>query len=116
MIIFNQEQGARLAREYVESRDGGDWIAGTRVSLDSVVCAFLRGSAPESIALSFPVLTLEEVYGAITFYLGHQAEIDEYLREADKEFERLREQSRAANAQLYRKLEEARQNAPTTPH
>jgi hypothetical protein len=27
---------------------------------------------------SFPVLTLEQVYGAITYYLAHQAEIDTY--------------------------------------
>ncbi len=105
-----------MAKEFVESRDGGYWIAETRVSLDSVVYAFLRGSAPESIALSFPVLTLEEVYGAITYYLGHRAEIDRYLREGDQEFEQLREQARTANAQLYRKLEEARQNAQTPRH
>ena len=33
-----------MAREYVEQRDGGYWIAGTRVSLDSIVYPFLRGS------------------------------------------------------------------------
>ncbi len=105
-----------MARDYVESREGGYWVAATRVSLDSVVYAFLGGAAPESIAQSFPVLTLEEVYGAITYYLAHQAEIDAYLREGDKEFERLRKKVRAANARLYRKLEEARQSIYTTPH
>ena len=52
-----------MAKEYVEQRDGGYWIIGTRVSLESVVYAFLRGAAPESIAQSFPILKLEEVYG-----------------------------------------------------
>jgi len=56
-----------MNKVYVEERDGGYWIAGTRVSLDSIVYAFRRGAAPESIRRSFPVLTLEEVYGAITF-------------------------------------------------
>ena len=43
-----------MAKEYVEQRDGGYYLAGSRVSLDSVVYAFLRGESPESIAESFP--------------------------------------------------------------
>ena len=46
-------------------------MAGTRVSLDSVVYAFLGGHTAESIAQSFPVLTLEQVYGAITSVMGY---------------------------------------------
>lgn len=65
---------------YVENRDGAYWVNGTRISLDSIVEAFNRGAAPETIRRSFPVLTLEEVYGAITFYLAHENEIDEYLQ------------------------------------
>ncbi len=34
-----------MARDYIEKRDAGYWVAGTRVSLDSVVYAFLRGAA-----------------------------------------------------------------------
>ena len=48
----------------------------------------------------FPTLTLEQVYGAIAFYLGHQAEIDTYLEEGDAEFEKLRQQARQANPLL----------------
>jgi len=100
-------------REYIEQRDGGYWIAGSRVSLDSIVCAFLRGASPESIARSFPLITLEDVYGAIAFYLAHQAEVDVYLRQGEAEFEALRQQARKANPELYRKLEEARQRMQT---
>jgi uncharacterized protein (DUF433 family) len=102
-----------VPKEYVEQREGAYRIAGTRVSLDSVVCAFLRGSSPESIAQSFPALTLEEVYGAIAYYLGHQQEIDAYLLAGEKEFESLRQQSRQSNPALYRKIEEAR-HAPSS--
>ena len=48
-----------MTKECVEERDGGYLVAGTRVSLDSVVYAFLRGTAAESIAQSYPVLSLE---------------------------------------------------------
>ena len=103
-----------MARDYIEKRDGAYWIAGTRVSLDSIVYAFLRGAAPESIAQSFPVLSLEEVYGAIAFYLANQAEIDAMLASNDREFELLRRQTREANPGLYKKLEEARQHLPAS--
>jgi uncharacterized protein (DUF433 family) len=96
-----------MAREYVEQREGGYWIAGTRVSLDSIVYAFLRGAAPESIAQSFPVLKLEEVYGAVTYYLGHQEDVNSYLRQNDREFDTLRAQSRQVNSGMYQKLEAA---------
>jgi len=98
-----------MARDYIEKRDGGYWVAGTRVSLDSVVYAFLRGAAPEGIAQSYPLLSLEEVYGVIAFHLANQAEIDAMLADNDREFELLRQQTRDANPSLYKKLEEARQ-------
>src|SRR5436309_14022721 len=60
-----------MEKSYVEQRDGGYWITGTRISLDSIVYAFKRGAAPESIQRALPLLTLEEIYGAITFYLAH---------------------------------------------
>ena len=98
-----------MKREYVEQRDGGYWITGSRISLDSIVYAFLRGASPESIAHSFPLITLEDVYGAITFYLAHQPEIDDYLKQGESEFEALRQRTRQANPLLFKKLEEARQ-------
>jgi hypothetical protein len=57
---------------------------------------------------------LEEVYGAITLYLGHQAEVEAYLQQGEREFEVLRQQARQANPLLYGKLEEARQQPPVT--
>jgi uncharacterized protein (DUF433 family) len=54
-----------MDKAYVEKRDGGYWIKGTRISLDSIVYAFQRGAAPETIRRSFPLLSLEEVYGAL---------------------------------------------------
>jgi len=98
-----------MKREYVEERDGGYWITGSRISLDSIVYAFLRGGSPESIAHSFPLVTLEQVYGTIAFYLAHQSQIDNYLRQGESEFEALRQKVRQVNPLLFKKLEEARQ-------
>jgi len=57
-----------MAKEYVEQRDGNYYVAGTRVSLDSLVHAFRRGESPETISQNFDTLDLEEVYGAIAYY------------------------------------------------
>jgi uncharacterized protein (DUF433 family) len=99
-----------MAREYVEQRDGGYRVAGTRVSLDSVVYAFLRGESAEGIAESAPAVTLEQVYRAITYYLANREEVDAYLTEGRREFARLREESRRRNPGLYSKLLDARQS------
>ena len=73
-----------MAPDYIEQRDGGFYVKGTRVPLDSLVHEFRNGASPESIRQAFPTLTLEQVYGAITFYLGHQDEVEASIREAEK--------------------------------
>jgi uncharacterized protein (DUF433 family) len=98
-----------MRTEYVEQEDGKYRIAGTRVSLDSVVYAYHRGASPESIQRSFPSLTLEQVHGALAFYLSHKAAVDKYLAEGDAEFEKLSEASRETHAEWYEKLRRARE-------
>jgi uncharacterized protein (DUF433 family) len=103
---------------YVEMRDGGYYLSGTRVSLDSIVYAFRRGASPETIKSSFPSLTLEQVYGAITYYLSKQTEIDEYLRQSEEVHEAARqanhEQLRREKADLYQRLMRAKDERRTT--
>src|SRR5260221_14562490 len=79
-----------MTSDYVEIRDGGYYVRGSRVSLDSIAYGFRNGDSPETIRDNFPTLKLEQVYGAITFYLGHQAEMDAYLEEGRKAFEEAR--------------------------
>jgi len=97
--------------EYVEQRHASYYVAGTRVSLDSVVYAFLRGESAESIAESFPALSLEQVYGAIAYYLAHRAAIDVYLDQGKEEFQRMREQARREHPLLHSKLEAAKEQS-----
>jgi uncharacterized protein (DUF433 family) len=59
----------------------------TRVMLDSVVAAFRQGDSAETIKQQYPALTVEEVYGSITYYLAHAAEIDAYLHRQDTVWE-----------------------------
>jgi len=93
-----------MSKDYVTQVNGTYRITGTRVSLDSVVYAFLNGVSPESIVDSFPSLTLEQVYGAITYYLANQAAIDAYLRQGETEFVALSQRLREQNLLLHQKL------------
>ena len=61
---------------WVERRDESFYVAGSRVPLATIVREFQHGQSPEAIRSAFPTLTLEQVYGAITFYLGHKDEVD----------------------------------------
>ena len=101
-----------MGAEYVEQRDGVYRVAGTRVSLDSIVYAFISGQSAESIAQSFPVLKLEQVYGAITFYLGDREEIDRYLEAQEQDYEAKRAAARAADPMFYQKLADAKKQSP----
>lgn len=100
-----------MTKQYVEKVEGVYRLAGTRVSLDSVVQAFWRGQTAESIAQSFPALTLEQVYGALTFYLANKSEVDAYLEQAETEFEAMRKAAREQDPMFYQKLADARRRA-----
>ena len=107
-----------MNQAYVEQRNGGYYVSGSRVSLDSIVYAFRRGASPETIRGSFPILTLEQIYGAIAFYLSKQSEIDEYLRKSEKEYEAARqanhEQLRREKPELWERLMRAKEERRTT--
>jgi len=101
-----------MVKEYVVRVGPAYRVAGTRISLDSIVIDFLNGISPEGIVDNFPGLTLEQVYGAITFYLANRSDIDLYIAEGRIEFEAQRRIAREKNPLLYRKLEDATRNLP----
>ncbi len=97
--------------------DGGTIrVGGTRVTLDSVVAAFWQGAAPEEIMLRFDVLTLPQIYEAISYYLNHREETDAYLDERRELGEKMKREAerrgmvpRDLRERLLRRKEEAEQ-------
>jgi hypothetical protein len=65
------------------------------------------------ITQSFPTLTLEQVYGAIAYYLDHQDEIDEYIRQGEADYDARREEARKADPMFYQKMAERRRHMKT---
>jgi hypothetical protein len=72
------------------------------------VHAYLDGQSAESIAQSFPALTLEQAYGALTYYLAHRTEVDASIAAARIAFEALRQGSRDRDPMFVQKLSNAR--------
>jgi uncharacterized protein (DUF433 family) len=99
--------------EYIEQRNGGFYVAGTRVSLDSIVYSFKAGDSPETIRENFSSLTLEQVYGAIAFYLARAQEVDANIRKGEAEVERSVPPLSASHPELYARLERARHEIST---
>lgn len=62
-------------------QDGNMRVAGTRVTLDSIIGAYKNGDSAEEIAENFPGLELADIYAVLTYYLRHQAEVEAYLEE-----------------------------------
>jgi len=71
--------------------DGSIRIGKTRVLLELVIRAFLRGTTPESIVDSYPSLNIQQVYAVIAYYLQHKEEVDEYLQQVETEAEEIRQ-------------------------
>src|SRR3984957_12722204 len=99
--------------EYIEKRSGGFYVAGTRVSLDSIVYSFKAGDSPETIRQNFSSLILEQVYGAISFYLAHEQEVDANIREGEEEIKRSVPPLSECRPELYARLERARHDIST---
>ncbi len=103
-----------MQKEYIRKVEGVYKVGETRVSLDSLVYLFREGMSAESMVESYPALTLEQVHGALAFYLANQKEIDAYLAEGQRAAEVQHRQSRQTNAELIAKLQRAR-NASQIP-
>jgi uncharacterized protein (DUF433 family) len=79
-------------------------VGQTRVMLDSVIAAFHQGHSAETIAQQYPALTLEEVYGTITYYLANKAEVDQYLQRQDEIWKQEREKADQAASPVVARL------------
>src|SRR5450755_3478508 len=74
-----------MSEEFVERRDGSFYVIGSRVPLAHIVREFQRGESPEALRSHYPALSLEQVYGAITFYLGSRKEVEGDMVDRERE-------------------------------
>lgn len=72
--------------------DGGLRVGRTRVTLDSLIAAFLQGASAEEIVQQYPSLNLADVYAVIGYYLRHRSEIESYLQQRHEQAQETRHQ------------------------
>lgn len=97
-----------VAKDYVKQIEGVYRVGNSRISLDSLVYLFREGLSAESMVESYPSLTLEQIHGALAFYLANRTDIDRYLAEGHRIAEQENELSRHGNAELITRLRRAR--------
>ncbi len=98
-----------MAKEFVERRHDSFYLIGSRVPLTHIVRQFQNGEPPESIRLHYPTLTLEQVYGAITFYLGNKDDVEKDIATREREEDEF-ESNHPFPPHLNEKLERVRQD------
>lgn len=65
-------------------------VASTRITLDTVVIAFLECCTPEEIKEQYPSLQLSDIYLVVGYYLRHKDEVNSYLADRQRQSELIR--------------------------
>lgn len=71
-------------------------VAGTRLTIESLLAAYQQGKTAEEIVACFDGITLGDVYAVLGYYWHHRAEVDAYLA-----------QQEASSAVVWHELEES---------
>lgn len=79
--------------------DGVIRVGDTRVTLQTVIADFHRGASPEEIVHHYPSLSLPDVYLIVGYYLQHQDEVDDYIRQQREASEQARHEYEAFHEQ-----------------
>ena len=66
-------------------------VAGTRITLESVLWLYKQGYAAEAVVEAFPTLSLPDVYSVVAYYLRHQPDVERYLAQRQDQAETLRQ-------------------------
>lgn len=67
-------------------------VKGHRIGLEHIVERYQEGYSPEQIALDFPGLDLQQVYGIIAYYLHNEEDVHAYLERVNARAERAYQQ------------------------
>ena len=70
--------------------DGIARISKTRITLDTVIIAFLEGATAEEIVQQYPTLNLADVYSVIGYYLRRRTEVENYFRQGEQQAKKVR--------------------------
>jgi hypothetical protein len=91
------------SQEYVEEQGGGYYLAGSRVSLASVIYAFREGASPETIRQNFPSLSFGPgLWRHLQRLAARWKELEQHGQPPSGELQKRVEQARQRLLTLYR--------------
>jgi len=92
------------------ARDGSGVIriAGTRVSLESLVSAYRTGPSIENLKEAFPDLSQSDIHMSVAYYLSHRQEVEEYLAERQHQAEAVEAEIREQFPEAYQRVTPSR--------
>jgi uncharacterized protein (DUF433 family) len=77
--------------EFVEVRNGGYYVRGTRIHLDILVHGLRRGETAETLLEAYPSMgSLEKVNAAIAFIQNYPEAVQRYMEETDALWEKFK--------------------------
>jgi uncharacterized protein (DUF433 family) len=89
MTVHNASEVVPLTTD----ADGLIHVGGTRVTLDTIISAFLDGATAEEITQQYPSLDLADVYAVIAYCLRRRGEVEAYLQRRGAEAATIRRQN-----------------------
>lgn len=101
-----------MEKKYVEIDMHGAYrvVGHPRMMIDGIIHAFQEGDAPESILTQWTFLSLEEIYGCITFYLANKQEVENYLKRQDALFAKLKAEADANPSPVVLRIRKLKQD------
>lgn len=100
----------------IEERNGIYYIVESPITFAAVILRFKEGLSPETIRREcFPALSLARVYDAISFYLKHQDQVENYLTQLRQEEDELQRQLLANDSAFIKAAEDLRERVPMAP-
>ena len=73
-------------------KHGTPHIAGTGVTVRTIVRWYKLGMSPEEIAAEYPHLSLAQVYGALAYYHANRDEMDAHMAAEEAESDRIEQE------------------------
>ncbi len=99
----------------VDKRNGSYYVAGSRVSLASIVYEYKDGSSVETIQENFPTLSILQINAAIEFYQANRLEVESHLRELEASWKALEVSAQPVDPALQRRIEDAKKRLLARP-